>query len=137
MRSLRGNVAPLAPPAAVRVLVIDDSPCVFQAVKAALAADGYVVERLGCFVDLPARIRNNPPDLILLDLQIPELPGVEMGKYIRRHAANYIPILIYSSAPLKQLQRAMTEIGADGAIPKDTPPDALRIRVKKALLSSR
>ncbi|MCK6591238.1 MAG: response regulator [Polyangiaceae bacterium] len=132
MRNLRVNGTP-ARPSAARVLVIDDSPSVFYSVKAALSPDGHFVERLGCFVDLPGRIAENPPNLILLDLHIPELPGIAMGKYIRSHQPRYIPILIYSGAPLNELERAMREIHADGAIPKDTPPDALRDRVRAAL----
>lgn len=132
MRKLCENGAPSSG-ATVRVLVIDDSPSVFHSVKAALAPDGYFVERLGCFVDLPGLITNNPPHLIMLDLHIPELPGIAMGKYIRSHQPRYIPILIYSGAPLNELQRAMTTIHADGAIPKDTPPDILRDRVRAAL----
>jgi DNA-binding response OmpR family regulator len=120
-----------------RVLVIDDSPSVFYSVKTTLSPDGYIVERLGCFIDLPSRIKQNPPDLVMLDLNIPELPGIAMGKYIRSHQPRYIPILIYSSAPLDELQHALTEIGADGALPKDTPSEALRSRVKKALESRR
>ncbi len=133
MKNLRGASEQAAP--AARVLVIDDSPSVFLVVKTVLAADGYHIERLGCFVDLPSKIKDNPPDLVMLDLQIPELPGVAMGLYIRRHQPRHIPILIYSGASLAELQRAVNEIGADGAIPKDTPPEALRARVKKALQS--
>jgi chemosensory pili system protein ChpA (sensor histidine kinase/response regulator) len=122
-----------APPSPL-ILVIDDSLSVYASVKRALSLDGYInVERLDCFIDLPRKIRDRPPALILLDLNIPELPGLTMGHYIRKHQARRIPIIIYSSSPLAELERAAAELAASAIVQKSSSGEELRTQVKKAL----
>jgi DNA-binding response OmpR family regulator len=122
-----------APPPPL-ILVIDDSLSVYASVKRALSLDGYIhVERLDCFIDLPRKIRDRPPSLILLDLNIPELPGLTMGHYIRKHQARRIPIIIYSASPMAELERAATELAAAAIVQKSSNGEELRTQVKKAL----
>jgi DNA-binding response OmpR family regulator len=122
-----------APPSPL-ILVIDDSLSVYVSVKRALSLDGFThVERLDCFIDLPRKIRDKPPSLILLDLNIPELPGLTMGHYIRKHEARRIPIIIYSASPIAELERAATELAAFATVQKSSNGEELRTQVKKAL----
>lgn len=116
------------------ILIIDDSLSVYASVKRALSLDGFIhVERLDCFIDLPRKIHDRPPSLILLDLNIPELPGLTMGRYIRKHQARRIPIIIYSAGSMPELERAATELAASAIVQKSSKGEELRTQVKKAL----
>lgn len=116
-----------------RILVIDDSPTILLAVRQALAVEGHRVEGLDSFVELPGRLRDNPPDLIVLDLQIPYLPGVAFGRLIRKFQSRSIPIVIYSGQPIEEIEVAAKAIGAAGSVPKGHPPQLLREAVDRAL----
>lgn len=119
-----------------KILVIDDSATVIRSVEAALVADGHVIESLTRFVELPSRIRQQPPDLILLDLEIPALSGVALGRYVRKYQTRPIPILIHSSRPEPELIQAALEVAATGFVVKGATPDHLRSEVNRALTVS-
>ena len=118
------------------ILVIDDSPTVAGAVREALAPDGHQVESLKRFIDLPAVIATRPPDLILLDLEIPSLSGVALGGFVRRYQRRHIHILIHSSLPESTLAEAAAQVGALGYLSKGTPWEAMRAKIRHALAQS-
>lgn len=116
-----------------RILVIDDSPTAVQFVKSALRHEAHVVEALTSFVNLTSAVRDDPPDLILLDLTIPALSGVTMGKLIRKHEAREVPILVYSSRPEPELAEAARAVRAVGYVSKGSSPADLRDAITQAL----
>lgn len=116
-----------------RILVIDDSPTVVVALREALAPSGHEVETLEVFTDLAPAIRTRPPDLIVLDLEIPALSGLEMGRFVRRFEREHVPILIHSGRAETELREAAEALGAAGWVPKGLPPSELRRRVEAAL----
>jgi len=116
-----------------RVLVVDDSPLVVRFVEHTLAADGHEVQALDSFVRLAATVREDPPDLILLDLNIPALSGVIMGKLVRSYQARDIPIIVYSSEAPAKLQAAALEVGAHSYLQKSDDAGALRRTVDQVL----
>jgi DNA-binding response OmpR family regulator len=120
-----------------RVLVVDDSPLVVRFVEHALAEDGHAVQALDSFIQLAATVRINPPDLIILDLNIPALSGVSMGKLVRNHQSRDIPIIVYSSAPLQELRAAALAVGAHCYVQKSDDSTALRRAVDRVLNGQR
>lgn len=116
-----------------RILVVDDSASAFFFVRRELTFDGHVVERLTAFTELPTYLATSEPDLILLDLEMPALSGTAVGQFIRRMERRPIPILIHSSMPLADAQRAALEVHAVGALPKTNDGARLRASVKAAL----
>ena len=101
-----------------RVLIIDDSPTLIASLSETLVSAGYEVDSLSSFLDLPDKVRNNPPHLILLDLDMPMMPGRRAAEYIRKYQEQPIPILIHSSAPPEELIEATKTAGAQGFLPK-------------------
>lgn len=120
-----------------RILVIDDSETVVAALREALAPAGHAVETLDVFTDLAPVLRSRPPDLILLDLEIPALSGLEMGRFVRRFERERIPILIHSGREEGELRSAAEALGAAGWLRKGLAPRELRWRVAEAMKEGR
>jgi DNA-binding NarL/FixJ family response regulator len=115
----------------MRVLVIDDSPSIITHIRQLLGAHGHTVESLELFVHLPDRLKHDPPDLIVLDLNMPALPGIAMGGLIKRYQPREIPIIVYSSQPRPELEAAARKLNAAGCVQKGDPPECLIEAVDK------
>lgn len=107
------------------ILVIDDSPTVVRAVKRTLEPRGHQVKRLDCFVDLPRSLRETPPDLILLDLEMPAFSGLDFALFLRRYGEDRYPIIVHSSKERKDLVAAAEQMNAAAILQKGRPPEEL------------
>lgn len=116
-----------------RVLVIDGSLSSVQRSKDVLEKAGYRVEALDLLIYLPRIVKDDPPDVILLDLSMPTLSGVNVAKFIRRYEKHPIPIVLYSSRPRPQLMDTAEELSAAGFVHK-TDPDSLLLSTLSDIL---
>ena len=86
----RGRSGPL-------VLVGDDDPGGRQVVRAHLEAEGYAVREAGSADEGLAALEEEPPDLLLLDVMMPEVDGWEMLRRVQeRYGLGAIPVLVFS-----------------------------------------
>lgn len=110
-----------------RILVIDDSPSLIASLREIFEREGFGVDELTSFLDLPDLLRTTPPDLIILDLEMPMMPGKMAAQYIRKYqeGSRAIPILIHSSMPVEDLQRAVADTGAVGYVQKGSSQERL------------
>lgn len=115
------------------VLVVDDSMIVLTMVTDILEEEGYRVtqaENGRIALDLVKEVR---PDLMVLDVMMPEMDGYEVCRHIRAGSDEYIPILmITAKGELEDLVRGL-EVGADDYISKPFQPLELAARVKSLL----
>ncbi len=116
-----------------RILAIDDSPTVLIHLRRILGAHGYRVETLDLLVELAERLKKETPDLIILDLHMPTLPGVPLGRLIRKFQPHEIPIVIYSSQPRPERLDAAAKVGAVATVQKGGPDDDLLAAVAGVL----
>lgn len=116
-----------------RILIIDDSATVASAVAQVLAADGHLVEHLDMFVNLPVVLGERRPDLIILDLEMPGIPGVRLAKLLARLTTRKVPVCVYSSRPLVEIEAAAREMGAAAGLEKSRPMAELRRLVSELL----
>lgn len=101
-----------------RVLVIDDEPDVVRLIKKVLAGRGHVVQVERDGAGALHRVRTEPPEVILLDSDLPKIDGAEVCRRIKRDAATAaIPIVMMTSSYID-----IYEIGADDG------PDAFIVR---------
>ena len=119
-----------------RVLVIDDSLSAVQKARMVLEKAGYTVETLDLLIYLPQIVRDDPPDLILLDLSMPALSGVNVAQFIRRYEKKPIPIVIYSSRSTEELERTAKMLDAAGFVQKSEPDRNLLKTVASVLRTS-
>jgi CheY-like chemotaxis protein len=119
--------------AMARIMIIDDSPSAIQKARSVLLKEGHQIETLELLIYLPERLKTDPPDVILLDLSMPALPGFDVGKLIRRYQQNPIPIILYSSRPASELARISGELKAVDYVQKGDSDSVLVDAVNQAL----
>jgi CheY-like chemotaxis protein len=99
-------------------MVIDDSLSAVEKARRILEGAGHAVETLDLLIYLPQAVKDDPPDVILLDLSMPALSGVNVAKFIRRYEKHPIPIVLYSSRPPEELAETAHQLGAAGFVHK-------------------
>jgi excisionase family DNA binding protein len=108
----RGRTGPL-------VLVVDDDPGVRQVVRANLEAEGYTVREAGSADEGLASLEEEPPDLLLLDVMMPEVDGWEMLRRVQeRYGVGAMPVLVFSGTVEERTVADATARGARGFLGK-------------------
>ena len=114
-----------------RVLVVEDEPRIAEVLAKYLEAEGYVVEKAKDGAEALSLLRRFDPDIILLDLMIPEIDGLEVARRIR--ATSSVPIIMVT-AKSAELDRILgLELGADDYVTKPFSPREVVARVKAVL----
>ena len=117
-----------------RVLVIEDDKDIVELVRYNLEKDGFQVQSSTEGATGLAQIRKAPPDLLVLDLMLPKLSGLEICKEVRKDVGlNRLPILILSAKGEEADRVVGLELGADDYVTKPFSPRELVARVKALL----
>jgi len=117
-----------------RVHVIEDDKDIVELVRYNLEKDGFQVTASADGGTGLAQIRKTPPDLLVLDLMLPKLSGLEICKEIRKDASlNRLPILILTAKGEEADRVVGLELGADDYVTKPFSPRELVARVKALL----
>jgi DNA-binding response OmpR family regulator len=115
-----------------RILLVEDDPAVADAFALALGDAGYIVDRVAGGRDALAHLLRRPPDLLLLDLGLPDLDGLAACRLARRHAPD-LPIIILTARVATGDAVAGLDAGADDYIRKPVDLDVLLARVDAVL----
>jgi len=114
-----------------RILIVDDEPNIVATVSPLLRARGYdVVPAMSGQAGLDA-VEREKPDLIVLDLGLPDLDGVEVCRQIRQ--TSNVPILVLSARGAEWDKVAALDAGADDYVTKPFGPEELLARIRAAL----
>ena len=113
------------------ILVVDDEPQIAQIAGDYLRHGGFDVITAANGVDALSLARARRPDLIVLDLGLPRLSGVEVAKTLRREGD--VPIIMLTARIEESDRLAGLELGADDYITKPFSPRELVARVKSVL----
>lgn len=120
-----------------KVLVIDDSEIVLDALRLALEQAGYSVTTQSSPFGTSAAVARTKPDIILLDVTMPGLGGVDIARLLRTtDAGRRACLLLHSGRPASELATAVAECGADGYITKGLDESEF-LREVERLLSAR
>ena len=117
-----------------RILIAEDEPDIAEVVQYNLRQHGFEVELKDRGDQALEIIRNDPPDLLILDLMLPGLDGLDVLRELRREAATQrLPVLVLTAKGEEVDRIVGLELGADDYIPKPFSPRELVLRVKAIL----
>jgi excisionase family DNA binding protein len=116
------------------VLIVDDDPRVREYVRVNLEMEGYGVREAGSAEEGLAVLEEVSPDLILLDVMMPEVDGWEMLRRVQeRHGVGAIPVVMFSGKVEEQNAAEATARGAQGFFGKPFDPQQLIEHAKQLL----
>ena len=121
--------SPTGAPASV--LVVDDEPAITRALTAAFEARGYTVHAVASGREALERVAGSPPAVVVLDLGLPDIDGIEVCRRIRAWSDVPIVVLTAEGAELRKVE-ALDE-GADDYVTKPFSMPELLARVRVAL----
>ena len=114
-----------------RVLVVEDDATVREVVAVYLHRAGYEVETVGDGPSALAAAAARPPDLVVLDLMLPGIDGLEVCRLLRRERP--VPVIMLTALGEESDRLAGLELGADDYVTKPFSPRELVLRVRSVL----
>ena len=115
----------------VRILVIDDEPQIRRFLRVALIAHGYMIHEASSGEDGLRMAVTTHPDLVVLDLGLPDIDGVEVARRLREWSK--VPIIILSVREQENEKIAILDAGADDYVTKPFGMGELLARIRVAL----
>ena len=119
------------------VFIIDDSEIILEVARDALECENYRVETMSNWAELDKMLENSQPDLILMDVKMPEAYGDTALMFFREKRDMLdTPILLFSDIPAEELELRAIQCAADGYISKSWGVDRLVEEVDKRLANT-
>ncbi|MCP4204392.1 MAG: response regulator transcription factor [bacterium] len=120
-----------------RIVVVEDEPDILEILRYNLEREGYAVDAFSRGDEALEGIRKNPPDLLLLDLMLPGMDGLEITRLLKRSRETAEIPLIMLTAKDQEVDRIVgLELGADDYLAKPFSPREVVLRVKAVLRRS-
>ena len=118
-----------------RVLVVDDEPHIRTVLRGYLEAEGFEVAEAADGEAALAALRENPPDLVLLDVMLPDMDGLEVLRRLRSGSDAYVILVTARTEEVDKL--VGLGVGADDYVTKPFSPREVMARVKAVLRRER
>jgi two-component system response regulator MprA len=119
----------------MKILVVDDERAVRESLRRALELEGYDVDLAGDGLEGLARVEDSQPDVLILDVLMPGMDGLEMCRRLRR-AGNRLPVLMLTARDAVENRVAGLDAGADDYVTKPFALEELLARVRALLRRS-
>ncbi len=119
------------PANAGEILVIDDEPQIRRLLRVTLVAQGFTVTEASDAAEALKRLSGKPPDLVLLDLGLPDGNGLDLIEQVRRSSA--VPIIVLSARSDEAAKVRALDLGADDYVTKPFGTAELLARIRTAL----
>ena len=113
------------------VLVVDDEPQILRVMRASLPIRGYEVLTATSGEDALNQLNKQVPDLVILDLAMPEMSGLEVCRRVREFSS--VPIIVLSAKGSESDKVAALDLGADDYVTKPFGMDELLARARAVL----
>ena len=115
----------------MRILVVDDEPQITRVLRASLASSGYEVSLARDGIEALDAFRQSAPDLVITDLSMPNMDGIELTRAIRQMSDT--PIIVLSVREQETMKVAALDEGADDYVTKPFSMQELLARVRAHL----
>ncbi len=126
---IKETVAPMD-----HILIVDDHPAMAEALATMLEEAGYQSSIITTGYSALQAIRHDPPDLILLDVRLPDIDGLQICTLLKQQElTRLIPIIIMTAYADRQAQLQSIEAGAEGYLQKPFDLQELDVRVRSLL----
>jgi two-component system KDP operon response regulator KdpE len=116
---------------AATILVVDDEPQIRRVMRTALAAHGYTITEARSGEEALEKVRSAPPDLVLLDMNMPGIGGLQACREIRE--GSEVPIIILTVRSTEKDKVQALDAGADDYVVKPFGMEELLARIRAAL----
>lgn len=113
------------------ILIVDDEPAILRTLRTNIRAHGYDVDVAASGAEALERHERGRPDLVVLDLNLPDIDGVEVIRKIRQRGST--PIIVLSVREAEHDKVAALDAGADDYVTKPFGADELLARVRAGL----
>lgn len=114
-----------------RILIVDDESAILRTLRINLRARGYDVEGVTTGRDALSTMQDDPADLVVLDLGLPDIDGVEVLRRLRSFST--VPVIVLSARHQSDDKVEALDEGADDFVTKPFGTDELMARVRAAL----
>ncbi len=111
--------------------MVDDESSILRSMTPLLRNRGYEVASVMTGASALAEIAADPPDLVILDLGLPDIDGLEVCRRIRERSS--VPIIVLSARGAEKDKVSALDLGADDYVTKPFGPDELLARVRACL----
>ncbi len=117
-----------------RILIVDDDPDILQFVRMNLELEGFTVQTASSGPEALETARNTPPDLVLLDIMMPEMDGLTVLRRLRTMPATMnVAVILLTAKALAEDRVKGLDLGADDYVTKPFDLEELVARVKTVL----
>jgi len=128
------TAVPAVPERPARILIVDDEENDRQLLQVLLAAEGFIVDAAGSGAEALAIIAREPPDLILLDVRMPDMDGYQVAETIKSNRALVpIPIVMVTVEDDRDTMMRALALGVEDFLVKPVHRDELYMRVRNLL----
>jgi two-component system, OmpR family, KDP operon response regulator KdpE len=117
--------------ALVRILVVDDEPAILRFLRAGLSSHGYAVLQAQTGQAALDAVRQRRPDVMVLDLGLPDLDGLEVIQHVRG-SGDMLPMIVLSIRDDERAKVAALDFGADDYVTKPFGIEELLARIRAA-----
>ena len=117
-----------------RILIIEDEPAIRNVLRVVLGRQGYMVIEADTAARAEIEARSHKPDLLLVDLGLPDADGLTVIRHVR--AWSPVPIVVLSARTMEEQRIAALDAGADDYITKPFSVPELLARVRAGLRRS-
>ena len=117
-----------------RILIVEDELPILRAVTPLLRSRGYEVQSVVTGQGALSEVRGDPPDLLIVDLGLPDIDGLDVCRRVRERSS--VPIIVLSARHSEKDKVAALDLGADDYVTKPFGPDELLARVRACLRRS-
>ena len=117
----------------MKIILAEDNDLLRKSLSFFLESKGFEVNQFADGKEALEAIKNINYDIILTDINMPGISGMEMTQYIRITLQRETPIIIFTSSGIEQTELDAFDIGANDFIAKPISPSVLLVRINKLL----
>jgi DNA-binding response OmpR family regulator len=116
-----------------QVLVVDDEPMIAKVLRIKLSFSGYDVISTTSGIDAIELVRTQKPDIMLLDILMPDITGIDVLEQVRTFSQ--VPIIIFTGRP--EMGQSALQLGANDCITKPFDPNTIVEKIEFVLTASK